>query len=244
VAGKTLLRAVIDATGLSRRRAFEAIRAGRVSLRGEPVADPSRPYDGGALALDGRSLESDEQREHVYLLMNKPPDVITTNLDEMGRRTVLDLVPKGLRRPGLHPVGRLDRDTTGLLMLTNDGDVTYRLTHPRHQVEKEYLVGLAESPSSDQIARLRRGVWLGGRLRRPVKVERLPELARPYHLSVVIREGRKHQVKQMLAAIGGKVKYLKRTREGHLRLEDLREGAVRRLTTEEVALLRADSERV
>jgi pseudouridine synthase len=236
VAEKTLLRAVIDATGLSRRKAFDAIRAGRVSEDGEARTEPSAAYTGGDLRLDGAPLAG-AAPPLVYLVVNKPAGIVTTTRDELGRPTVLDLVPSALRAPGLHPVGRLDRDATGLLVLTNDGKLTYRLTHPSHEIEKEYWVATSEPLSADRLRRLRFGVWLGGRLRRPLRLRTLPASASPFHLSIVIAEGRKHQVKQMIGALGGKVVRLKRVREGELDLGDLPEGAVRRLSPHELALL-------
>src|SRR5712691_10265924 len=137
----TILKAVAAATGLSRRRAFAAIREGRVTEDRLTVRDPSAPHAGGILALDGVTLAA-LPRENVYLMLNKPAGIISSAADELGRKSVLDLVPPELTAPGLHSVGRLDRDTTGLLLLTNDGDLTYRLTHPRHEIEKEYWVAL------------------------------------------------------------------------------------------------------
>src|ERR1043166_2584221 len=123
------------ASGLSRRRAFAAVREGRVTVDGSAVPDPSSPYGGGQIGLDGLDLVP-STKPKVYLMLNKPPGVISSAADELGRRTVLDLIPSNLTAPGLHSVGRLDRDTTGLLLLTNDGGLTFRLTHPSHEVEK------------------------------------------------------------------------------------------------------------
>jgi 23S rRNA pseudouridine2605 synthase len=172
-------------------------------------------------------------------MLNKPPGILTTASDELGRRTVLDLVPTELRAHGLHSVGRLDRDTSGLLLLTNDGDLTFRLTHPRHEVEKEYWVRLAQPPTRHQLDALRRGIELDGRLRVPVGVEPLVE-AGPFDFSITIGEGRNRQVRRMVEAIGGRVTALRRVREGPVYLDDLPEGAVRALTPHEVASLRAE----
>jgi len=231
---KTLLRAVIEATGLSRRKAFEAIRAGRAAEDGEQAIDPSRPYGGGRLTLDGASIKAGAGGR-VYLVMNKPANVITATSDDRGRQTVLDLVSEALRAPGLHPVGRLDRDTTGLLLLTNDGDLTYSLTHPKHEVEKEYWVASEGGLSEEAIDSLRHGVMLDGKPR-PADVQRLRG-QEPYDISITIREGRRRQVRRMLLAVGSSVRRLKRVREGQLRLGDLPEGAVRPLRSEELRLL-------
>lgn len=231
----TLLRAVVRASGLSRRKAFAAIRAGRVGVDGTPAADPSAPYTGGTLSLDGRPL-APPPTGATYLLLNKPPGFLSAVTDARGRPTVIDLVPEALRAPGLHPVGRLDLESAGLLILTNDGDLTYRLTHPRHEVEKEYWLALASPISDGQLAALRRGVEMDGQLRRPLRLRRLQR--HPFQLAVTIREGRKRQVRRMLAAVGARVTLLRRVREGPLSLGSLPEGAVRVLTAEEVDRLR------
>ena len=236
----TLLRAVVQASGLSRRKAFAAIRAGRISVDAVAAVDPSAPHAGGLLRLDGEALAPGAP-PRVYLLLNKPPGFITTVADERGRPTVIDLVPSALRATGLHPVGRLDRDTSGLLILTNDGDLTYRLTHPKHEVEKEYWLALAAAATDDQLATLRRGVEIDGRLRRPLRLRRLRD--GPFQLSITIREGRRRQVRRMLAAVGAVVTGLRRVREGSLTLAALPEGAIRALADAEVDRLRAETAR-
>jgi 23S rRNA pseudouridine2605 synthase len=239
VAPTTLLRAVIDASGLSRRKAFAAIREGRVAISGEVRIEPSQPFEGGELTLDGVALTA-SQAPKTYLLLNKPPGFITTRSDERGRRTVFDLVPAASRVPGLHPVGRLDRDTSGLLLLTNDGDFTFALTHPSHEVEKEYWLRL-ESPATEaQLAQLRSGVEIDGELRRPLRLRRLVD-AGHFEIAMTIREGRRRQVRRMFEAAGTRVTLLRRVREGSLNLGSLPEGAVRPLTTAEVAALRAET---
>ena len=236
----TLLRAVVQASGLSRRKAFAAIRDGRVSVDAVAAVDPSAPYAGGLLRLDGEALAPGAP-PRVYLLLNKPPGFITTVADERGRPTVIDLVPPALRATGLHPVGRLDRDTSGLLILTNDGDLTYRLTHPKHEVEKEYWLALAAAATDDQLAALRRGVEIDGLPRRPLRLRRLRD--GPFQLSITIREGRRRQVRRMLAAVGADVTGLRRVREGSLTLAALPEGAIRALADAEVDRLRAETAR-
>jgi 23S rRNA pseudouridine2605 synthase len=232
---KTLLRAIIDASGLSRRKAFAAIRAGHVTVDGAVCTDPSSVYEGGRLAIDGVAL-AQRQSTKTYLMLNKPPGFITTKSDERGRRTVFDLVPQQLRAPGLHSVGRLDRDTSGLLLLTNDGDFTFALTHPSHEVEKEYWLRLDAPPAEDQLAAIRSGVEIDGALRRPLRIRRLAGQPQ-FELSVTIREGRRRQVRRMFEAVGNKVIQLRRVREGALELGPLPEGAVRPLTQAEVASL-------
>jgi pseudouridine synthase len=235
--GRTLLRAVIEGSGLSRRKAFAAVREGRVSVAGRVVVEPSSAYEGGVLRLDGEVIEAGE-RAGVYLLLNKPPGYLSTVSDERGRPTVLDLVPAPEWAPGLHPVGRLDRDTSGLLLLTNDGDLTYALTHPKHEVEKEYWVRLARSPGDAVFAALREGVEIDGALRRPLRLRGLRDPQ--FQIAVTIREGRNRQVRRMFESIGERVVALRRMREGPVALGSLAEGAVRRLSGAEVEALRSE----
>ena len=232
----TLLRALSSASGLSRRKAFTAIREGRVTVNGEQHDNPSEPYAGGLLRLDGEPVRPGAG-DHAYLLLNKPPGFISTVSDEKGRQTVLDLVPASFWASGLHPVGRLDRDTSGLLLLTTDGDLTYTLTHPKHEVEKEYWLRLAEPASQSQLDAMRSGTEIDGLLRRPLRVRRLVG-AEPFQHSVTIREGRNRQVRRMVEAAGARIVSLRRVREGPLTLEGLPEGQVRPLTTEELDALR------
>ena len=152
---------------------------------------------------------------------------------------MLDLVPASLRTPGLHAVGRLDRDTSGLLLLTNDGDLTYRLTHPRHEIEKEYWIALWREADDVALHKLRSGVELDGARRRPVRLERID--VPPFELSMTIREGRKRQVRRMVEAVGSAVTSLRRVREGTLTLGTMPEGAVRPLTPSEVEALGGDT---
>jgi 23S rRNA pseudouridine2605 synthase len=236
---RTVLRAVIEATGISRRKAFAAIRDGVVTVGGRPATEPSAPYSGGAITVDGRPAQA-QAAEKAYLLLNKPAGVITANSDSRGRRTVLDLVPVEMRLRGLHAVGRLDQDTTGLLLLTNDGDFTYRLTHPSHEVEKEYWLTSRPPLTSPQLQALRDGVEIDGAVRVPAEVAVLaPDTG--FEVAIVVREGRKRQVRRMLEAVGARVTGLRRVREATLRLGGLPEGSVRRLTAAEVRWLMESS---
>ncbi|MGE0058232.1 MAG: pseudouridine synthase [Dehalococcoidia bacterium] len=231
----TLLRAVIDGSGLSRRKAFAAIRDGRVRSGRFTLTEPSVEYNGEPLSLDGQPLGRGAA-EKVYLLLNKPPGCVTTASDERGRSTVVDFVPAPLRASGLHAVGRLDLDTSGLLILTNDGDLTYHLTHPSNEVDKEYWVGLFEVPTDDVLNTVWQGVVVDGELRQPLEMERLRG-HEPFHVSISIGEGRKRQVRRMFELAGARVRHLRRVREGKLRLGNLPEGKTRRLTEAEVNLL-------
>jgi 23S rRNA pseudouridine2605 synthase len=232
----TLLRVLIDATGLSRRRAFAAIREGLVTVGGSLTTDPSAEYTSGPITLEGIRLREDRPRRDVYLLLNKPPGYVTSRSDELGRPTVYDLVPAELRATGLHSVGRLDRDTSGLLILTNDGKLTQRLTHPSHEVAKEYWAGLTQPLTDVQLQALADGVELDGRLRRPLAIERLTDTP-GFELAITIAEGRKRQVRRMFEAVDARVVRLRRAREGPLALGLLPEGSVRKLTRAEVSAL-------
>jgi 23S rRNA pseudouridine2605 synthase len=215
----------------SRRASEEIVRAGRVSVGGVAVTDPARdvgPED--AVAVDGVRVEQ-PQRRLVYAL-NKPAGVVSTARDTHGRRTVVSLIPSAGAR--LYPVGRLDADTTGLILLTNDGELAHRLTHPSFEVEKTYRAEVANPPVREPALRaLRGGVRLEDGMTAPARVRRLA----PGVLELTIHEGRKRQVRRMCEAVGHPVKRLERLAFGPLELGDLRPGAHRRLTAPEVAAL-------
>src|SRR5687767_5776558 len=219
----------------SRRAAEEIIRSGRVTIGADVVTDPARDVgDHSRVAVDGRPVTGAEER--VVYALNKPRGVVSTAKDTHGRRTVVDLVnAKGGAR--LYPVGRLDADATGLLLLTNDGDLANQLMHPKHEVPKTYRVKVrSKGPVPHRaIQALRDGVKLDDGRTAPARVRQLD----PGVLEIVIHEGRKHQVKRMCEAVGHPVRSLQRTRFGPLALGDLPVGTVRRLTGEELARLRA-----
>ena len=221
----------------SRRGAEEIIRAGRVTVADEVVTDPARDVDADSgVAVDGRYLEGPEER--VVFVVNKPPGVLSTAVDTHGRRTVVDLVPaRGAR---LYPVGRLDADSTGLIIVTNDGDLAQRLTHPSFEVPRTYRATVYPSPVGEHALRtLREGVDLDDGRTAPAKVRQL----KPGVLEVTIHEGRNHQVRRMCEAVGHRVRTLQRVRFGPLRLDDLPEGGHRRLKAAEVEGLRKASPR-
>ena len=216
----------------SRRGAEEIIRAGRVSIAGKTVTDPARDVDAASgVAVDGRFLEGPEER--MVFLVNKPTGVLSTAADAHGRRTVVDLVPaRGAR---LYPVGRLDADSTGLILVTNDGDLAQRLTHPSFEVPRTYRAVVRPVPVGERALRtLREGVELDDGRTAPAKVRQV----KPGVLELTIHEGRNHQVKRMCEAVGHRVRTLQRIRFGPLRLDDLPEGAHRRLRAAEVEHLR------
>jgi 23S rRNA pseudouridine2605 synthase len=218
----------------SRREAERLIRAGRVSIAGNPVTDPATAVEASDhVAVDGRAV--DKEPERVVYAVNKPPGVVSTARDPQGRPTVVSLIPTNLR---LYPVGRLDIDTTGLILLTNDGELAHRLTHPRFEVEKTYRAVVANSPVREKAVReLSVGVQLDDGRTAPARVRR----AAADTLELTIHEGRKHQVRRMCEHVGHPVKRLTRTRFGPLELGDLRPGAYRRLAAEETERLMAAS---
>lgn len=217
----------------SRRGAEQIIRAGRVSVAGETVTDPARDVEAqSGVTLDGSPVGAQPQELVVYAL-NKPVGVVSTASDPQGRATVVSLIDSDRR---LYPVGRLDADSSGLILLTNDGDLAYRLTHPRFEVDKTYRVVVAGGPVRERALRaLRAGVELEDGLTAPARVSRVE----PDTLEITIHEGRKRQVKRMCAAVGHRVLSLERLRLGPLRLGDLAPGQSRRLTNTEVSLLRS-----
>jgi 23S rRNA pseudouridine2605 synthase len=216
----------------SRRSAEELIAAGKVSVGGDVVTDPARDVDESAeVAVDGKRI-SPEPRE--VWAVNKPKGVVSTAREPGTRRAVTQLVDSPRR---LYPVGRLDADSTGLILLTNDGELANRLTHPRYGVPKAYLLELARPPSEPDLDRLRKGVRLEDGPTAPAEVERLGER----RVEITIREGRKRQVRRMAEAIGNEVEGLSRIRIGPLDLGDLRRGEARRLDRREIAALWEDS---
>jgi 23S rRNA pseudouridine2605 synthase len=214
----------------SRRAAEELIRAGRVTVGGDVVTDPARDVDErSGVAFDGRPVTPVSNT--VVYAVNKPKGVVSTARDTHGRPTVVDLVKTPSR---VYPVGRLDADTTGLILLTNDGELANRLTHPRYGVPKTYHATIAKPPVREhELRRLREGVKLDDGRTAPARVRRLT----PTKLEITLREGRKRQVRRMLDAVGHPVTALQRVSFGPLRL-DLPEGGVRRLTPAEVERLR------
>ena len=206
--------------------------AGRVTVAGRTVTDPALDVDADSgVAVDGRFLEGVEER--MVFIVHKPPGVLSTARDTHGRRTVVDLVPAAGTR--LYPVGRLDVDSTGLILVTNDGDLAQRLTHPSFEVPRTYRAMVRPSPVPEHALRaLREGVELDDGRTLPAKVRQL----RPGVLELTIREGRNHQVKRMCEAVGHRVRTLQRIRFGALRLDELPEGGHRRLKAAEVEALR------
>ena len=212
----------------SRRGADELIKAGRVTVNGEPGQLNTFVGANDRVELDGVPLA---KQRLAYVLLNKPAGVVTTASDPQGRRTVLDLVDHPSR---VVPVGRLDADTTGALLLTNDGELAHRLAHPRYEVDKVYVAEVEGEPSDAALGSLEQGVELDDGRTAPARARRLGS----HEIELTIHEGRKHQVKRMLAAVGHPVRRLHRSAYAGLTLEGLEPGAWRELEPSEVERLR------
>jgi pseudouridine synthase len=221
----------------SRRKAEEMILAGRVKVNGRLVtelgakADPARDV----LEVDGTIV--DTQQKKVYILLHKPEGVVTTVTDTHGRPTVMDFVPSDVR---LYPVGRLDQDTSGLMLMTNDGEWAQKLTHPKHEVKKTYVAVVKGVPTVENLRKLRQGIVIEGKKTAPAQVklvETIPvkgEKTQNAKLLITIHEGRNRQVRNMCETIGHKVLTLKRVVVGGLELGNVAKGKWRHLTPKEV----------
>ncbi|HEX3318141.1 MAG TPA: pseudouridine synthase [Solirubrobacteraceae bacterium] len=220
----------------SRRAAEDLIRAGRVTVEGERVADLGRQVDATIeVRVDGAVVGGPEER--TVWMVNKPAGVVSTARDTHGRRTVVDLVPSGAR---LYPVGRLDADTTGLILLTNDGELANRLLHPRYEVPRTYVARVGGGRvSPDALRALRAGVPLEDGVTAPAEVRVMGDS----RLELVLHEGRKRQVRRMCEAVGHPVLALSRVGFGPVRLGGLAAGQARRLGAEEVEALRTAAAR-
>ncbi|HXY80900.1 MAG TPA: pseudouridine synthase [Gaiellaceae bacterium] len=224
------LNAYLARAGIaSRRRADELILTGRVRVNGEPGELNTFVGADDRVEVDGRKVAP---QRLAYVLLHKPAGVVTTARDPQGRPTVVELVPQ---EPRVVPVGRLDADTTGALLLTNDGPLAHRLSHPRYGVEKTYEADVVGDPDEAALRRLRDGVELEDGKTAPARVRRIG----PGRVELVLHEGRKHQVKRMLAAVGHPVVQLHRSGYAGLTLAGLEPGAWRELSAGEVAQLRA-----
>jgi len=236
---KIRINRFLAAAGLgSRRKCEELIRKGRVFVNGERVdrlavlIDPESDtiaVDGNPVRIEGKSF---------VLALNKPPGVLSTVADSFKRKTVIDLAREQGFTERLYPVGRLDLDTTGIILLTNDGYLAYRLTHPRYKVDKTYDVVVEGRISSTTVSRITRGIRQGDFITQPCEAEIAETYADRTRLRVVLHEGRKRQIKRMFALFGHKVIELKRIALGDLQFEDLDMGEIRPLTKKEERRLR------
>ena len=224
------LNAYLARAGIaSRRKADELIKAGRVVVNGEPGQLNTFVESADRVEVDGRAVA---RQQLAYVLLNKPAGVVTTASDPQGRPTVVGLVEHESR---VVPVGRLDADTTGVLLLTNDGALAHRLAHPKYEVEKVYEAEVEGDPSGEALRRLAEGVELEDGATAPARARRLG----PSRVELAIHEGRNRQVKRMLEAVGHRVRRLNRSRYAGLTADGLEPGEWRELTADEIAGLRS-----
>ena len=222
----------------ARRKCEEIILSGRVKVNGQVVDQMgTQVEEGDVVELDGQVIAIQEQKR--YIIYHKPAGEVTTVSDDKGRETVMDRFADFPER--IYPVGRLDYDSEGLLLLTNDGEMAQRLTHPSCEVDKVYLARVTGNPSNEAIDRMRRGVYMEGDERRtyPAEVRVIRDEALFSDILVTIHEGRNRQVRRMFDAVGHKVLLLRRVRFGTLELGALRRGEWRELTSEEIKALQA-----
>ncbi len=229
------LQKVLASSGVaSRRKSEELILAGRVFVNGEKITSLGTKVDGGdIITVDGKQIQKENKE---YYLLNKPRGVVTTTKDEKGRKTVIDLIPTHAR---IYPVGRLDYDTTGVLLLTNDGDFASLMMHPKNEVDKVYIAKVKGIMSGTDIEKLKSGVVIENTKVYPTRVK-LRKVNKEMGNSIVemtIHEGKNHQVKKMFASIGFDVLKLKRERFGFLTTENLASGEYRKLNPKEVKQL-------
>lgn len=244
-----LQRFLAHAGVASRRKAEGLIRAGRVRVNGQVVTELGIKVDAtrDSITVDEQPITTSRSSPRTYIILHKPKSVLSTTVDPLGRHTVLDIVQTASR---IYPVGRLDRDSEGLILLTNDGELTYRLTHPKYEHQKEYRVLVDGQPDKCALQLLREGVNLEEGVTWPAKVivdtsrstERMTEQQEGTWLQIVIHEGRKRQLRRMCRVVGHPVRRLIRVRMGPLMLGELQPGEWRQLTTREVKTLKESTD--
>ncbi|MEL6163725.1 MAG: pseudouridine synthase [Cyanobacteria bacterium J06641_2] len=241
------LQKIISQWGIaSRRQAEEMIKLGRVRVNGvlAYLGQKVNP-DTDTITVDGKQVSTNERPISTYLLINKPPGVVSTCYDPQARPTVLDLLPEDLRSgKGIHPVGRLDADSTGALILTNDGELTFKLTHPRHNISKTYRVLVKGHPPEETLRLWRSGVFLDKRKTRAAIVRLIEKKTGSSYLEIVLKEGRNRQIRRVAEHLGYPVIKLHRTAIGSIQLqlsktEYLSEGRFRYLTDKEILYLKS-----
>lgn len=218
----------------SRRKAEELIEKGKVSVNGETITDlGTKASISDTIIVEGKKLELENKE---YILLYKPRGIVSTTNDEKGRKTVIDLIETDNR---LYPVGRLDYDTSGLLLLTNDGELTNLLIHPKNEIQKQYIAKIDTAVNPQLIKKLSSGVIIDGKKTKAdrVKIKKLDRRKNKTIIEIVIHEGKYHQVKRMFEAIGYNVESLKREKFAFLDLKGLNSGEYRHLTTKEVKIL-------
>ncbi|MFC1874121.1 pseudouridine synthase [Chloroflexota bacterium] len=234
---QTILKLLTTSGAGSRRKMTDAIKRGRVAINGEVVDSFLQQVKVGTdnITIDGKSI-SHKTEEKIYLILNKPKGIISTTSDERGRKTVIDILPKKYQHTRLYIIGRLDKESIGLLLLTNDGDFTYHLTHPKFEREKEYLAQVDGNLTTEEKIQLEKGLDLEDGKTSParIKVVKSPT----FNYSITIHEGKKHQIHRMFACLGYRVLELKRIRIDVLTIDGLSAGDTRELTPKEIQSLK------
>ncbi len=218
----------------SRRAAMDLIQAGRVKVNGRVEKEPSTPVQGHEeIMVDGRKIGA---KDYAYVMLHKPAGYTTTKEDAHAEKTVMDLLPASLRH--LAPVGRLDRDSEGLLLLTNDGDLAFKLTHPKFHADKTYLVRVSGDLTKSKQSQMEAGVIVEGSKTAPCRIREVKYNGTDTEFKITLHEGRKRQVRMMARSVGHRVNYLCRLSMGKLELGRLAKGHWRELTQEEIGLLK------
>lgn len=232
-----LQKFLAEADVASRRKCEQIIADGRVAVNGVVITEQGVKVDTerDIVTLDGKRVERDESL--VYIMLHKAEGCVTTVNDQFDRPTVMDSVSDIRER--IYPVGRLDYDTSGLIILTNDGELTYRLTHPKHNINKTYIALVDSEPTPEQIQHFESGIMLDGRKTAEARLSVIKRGKKGVFIKVVIHEGRNRQVRRMCEAIGHPVKALQRRAIGTLTLGGLKKGEYRHLTAEEVEYLKS-----
>lgn len=232
-----LQKFLAEADVASRRKSEEIILAGRVAVNGRVVTELGVKVDDerDSVSVDGKEVKKGEGL--VYIMLNKPEGCVTTAHDQFNRPTVMDCIGDVGER--IYPIGRLDYDTSGLLLLTNDGELTYRLTHPKHNIPKTYIAAVDSEPTAEEIKTFENGIVIDGRKTAEARLSVVKRDKRFVYLKITIHEGRNRQVRKMCEAIGHPVRRLKRASTGKLTLGSLKKGEYRHLTQDEVDYLKS-----
>jgi len=232
---KIRLQVFLSHSGVcSRRKALEIIQAGHVSVNKKKILEPSTQVDPGKdkVCVNGKAVQG---KDYEYIVLNKPTGFTVTKADKFAEKTVFDILPKQFKH--LSPVGRLDKDTEGLLLMTNDGDLAYKLTHPKFNVDKTYFVRIGGKLSGEKQKRLEKGVYLDGKKTAPAEIKNVKVLQDQTEFLMIIHEGRKRQIRLMVRSIGHSVSYLKRLSQGPLQLGNLKTGQWKILKKRDLGLL-------
>lgn len=234
---KVRLNKFLSQAGVSsRREADRMISEGRVKVNGEVILALGYKIDDAQDHVEVNGSRIERADNQVYLMMNKPPGYLVTLKDPFQRPTIMDLLPSFNTR--IYPVGRLDFESQGLLLLTNDGELAHRLMHPRYQIGKLYLVKVKGKPDASSLSKLEKGIYLDGKRTAPAKIKRLSEGPKRVVISIEIYEGRKREIRRMLDAIGLSVLELQRIKFAGLELSNLKPGNWRYLEPKEIARLK------